>query len=281
MKTFVRMAMLCVAGASLFTACRKDEQATELGQEPKTVIEQMEKEAGKPFFKKDLVLKDSSGMNQIVLRVASEQQDVLENYLAVYDIKLIPVFKKNQQEDAPQSLKPIQSSGNAAELNSGSSVVTEVISKKLQEGATGYGLLVSVRNSAIAEMVKNGRIQNYQMFVQHTSDNWPTYLELFVYPRRYPQYPNDFFPNTVLMKVRVKDAWHTQWRDWYTLQNNWLEYHTTGDWGYAGISKETIGVDGPWRAQAEVQYNPVQPCPTCTRQPTTEVSPGYLVNFIR
>jgi len=152
MKTFVRMAALCVAGASLLTACQKEDKAVNLEKEPQTVIELMEKEEGKTFFKKDLVLKDASGQNEVVLRVASQSEEVLNNYLTIHNLTISPVFKLSTETVTGQQPKPDQTTGVESKKKPDALIVTEAISRKLQAGAIGYSLNVEVNNLKLLEV---------------------------------------------------------------------------------------------------------------------------------
>lgn len=279
MKSFVRMAMLlCVAASSLLTACRKEEQVTELGQEPKTAIEQMEKEAGKSFFKKDLVLRDASGQNEVLLRVASQSEEMLINYLAIHRLTITPIFKQSAGTVFTEQINPEQSKASEKITKPEATIVTEAISQKLEANAIGYSLGVEVDNSKLNDLSKKGRIMYLDLWAEHISEPWPTYLRLTVNPR------GRFIRNEIRMKITVKDAWYNFWRDWFTYSDNWLYYHSTEtDGQYMPSVPQTytdVNVDGPWKARAEIVYDMVPACSNCipsTDQPTV----GYVVTFIR
>lgn len=63
----------------------------------KSEIELKEIEFGKEFHKKDVLLKDSAGLNQIVLRYASPSKEILEDYLNTVTNELITITKVGQQ----------------------------------------------------------------------------------------------------------------------------------------------------------------------------------------
>ena len=220
-------------------------------KEPTSVIDQMEKERGVKFFKKDVVLKDANG-SEITMRFASENESSLDNYLLYNDVAIKLISSINDTDKSVQgqveNRNPIASSPVDPKL----SVITEVLSLNLRDNVLGYRLTVKPKQNVLAS---NGRTAvDYTSYAEHVSINWPAKISVTV--------DNAYNAiNSIQFAIDAKWKWYSGWENWF-------------GWGtaYSNVTSsktDIFNVDGPWRANAKVYYTPLL------------FKVGYSIEFLR
>lgn len=92
-----------------FFSCNRDDLQFSIKNESPVIEEQseialIEKEMGISFFKKDITLIDESGKNEVIVRIASKEEEVLREYLALYSLSISPVMRKTMKKVSPKRL---------------------------------------------------------------------------------------------------------------------------------------------------------------------------------
>ena len=261
---------ISLIGAACFSVimvgCSKQkgvEVAPTQQQEPTSVIDLMEKEEGVKYFKKDVVLRDASGKTEVVLRVASKDEDELSSYLKTYEFTVASVFEEGKNAD--KTAEKGKDSGSQSVAAGGMNVLTESISVKLEDKAIGYRLGVGLKKSAIAEIKRNGRVASYSSYAQHISEVWPELAKVTV--------QNEYSGgvNRIDIAIDQRWRWHYTWQPyygWQTLATQAIDDYRV--WFY--------GIDGPWKSRANVHYTPFY-CNICTDG--SIVGTGYIVEFLQ
>ena len=267
LRHLVLPSLLIAAGSGIFVSCQKSESGSvHPGKEegPLTEIASIEKETGKKLFSTDLVLKDSSGLNEVVLRVASSSKVLLDQYLSTYNLSIRPLSGEQKSREKAEALRtPVQSdqsrqfSSTESKLNV---IVTEPVSVHLQDKVAGYALKVNVKPAVLAELAKGGRVAADTIETHHVSNNWPSSFSLTTTTR----YEGMYKRNGVRMARENKDKWYTSWyrvfyespsgsgiiREWETFSVDPQPLDSPG------IAAWNFYVDGPYRVKAKVRYVP-------------------------
>lgn len=225
-----------------------------VGEESMSVIEQIEKEEGVKFFKKDVTLTDESGKNKIVMRFATLKEDALNAYLATAHYEIIPRFVASESKNTnPQITASLPERRNEEYLSlERERIVTEVISKSFENGVIGFAIRVTKKST------KNARPSyTYNYSETHTCDtNWPEELKITVFANA------GCNESRVLFGIDYKNNWAS---GWYSLDNKpWDNYSVGADYGiYNWMPCEhpnhnghfTKNVDGPYRVRFNMQHN--------------------------
>ena len=260
MKKFFILLIGAACFCVIVVSCNKQngvEVAPTQEKEPISVIDLMEKEEGIKYFKKDVVLRDASGKNKIVMRFAAVDEDALNYYLSVREHTVIPNPKtskglgKTKVDFTDNQIQNIDSEIGASKIR----VVSEVSSSQLDNGVVRYGIKVTTKNFS------NTRLsQNYNFWETHICPtNWPETLTMTVYGTNDQCYP----------KLTWGLDYRTNWTaTWYSLNNKpWDNYLLTGyppnffipctNTGGGNQSTSTFvqDVDGPWRVRFNAQWN--------------------------
>jgi hypothetical protein len=233
-------------------------------------IDQMEKEEGVTFFKKDVWIKDEAGKNQVLMRFASKNQSALNAYLLDYNYTIEPIIGVVKDETEKIVNSGTQVSGNPQNVQNNAilannAIVTEVISRKLSANVSSFSTIVSFKKERLIEP-KNGRIAaySYNRWVTHlTTTNWPAWatVTLVRYSRTYDQC------STLEFGVDQKNCVLCQW---YSLDSKpWDKYkietcniYTTfagqisqsGPMAYSSSATQQATMSGsPYRARVNVQ----------------------------
>jgi hypothetical protein len=222
-------------------------------------IDQMEKEEGVTFFKKDVLLKSKDGKSEVLMRFASKSQAALNAYLLDYNYTIKSMYDSDKSIRPTSEVKLTDNSSNTTpSVGSDFSVITEPISKKLAKNAIGYRLSVNLKEEAMAKL-KNSRVASTSTNV-HVSGVWPEETKISLLSGQ----------NSVEYVIDKKQYWYYSWTlmfGWFTLsganaqRSHWLD----GNQAY-GLS--------PWKVRVVVAYTPIPACGVCT----TDVR-GYEVEF--
>ena len=207
-------------------------------KEPTSVIDQMEKERGVKFFKKDVVLKDANG-SEITMRYASEKQEHLDIYLKMHDMTLNSSFKDiTPPAPEPQNIVAPKANSNTVgpDLEGAIHVMSEQISAKMAEGIKSHSL-----NTSASKKMQNAKV----------ALNAPFYLEDYS-----PVYRPDGYKITVWWDkcwLLVDFRPHVTSFFWFNA-TSWLELI-----GYTERRVE-LGVmpafpNGCWVARAKLHYD--------------------------
>ncbi len=229
MKKLMYFATSLVMFSLFMISCNKQEQ--DLPFQPQNIksnndegedfsnIEQIEKETGKVFFKKDVTIKDESGKNEIVIRFAAADRETLEGYLSTNAYSIKPIGKLGNSE-APRPLVKKTSTENTKPVVSNEiSIFTEMISQKLATDIRG--LIINVKKNE--RELKNAR-PNYNYTATHLSSAWPELLHV------------TSFNNDVQYDIRYKDC---NWCGWYIPSGGGGIIH------YPWEGEKLWGIDGP------------------------------------
>ena len=252
---------ISLIGAACFSVivvgCSKQkgvEVAPTQQQEPTSVIDLMEKEEGVKYFKKDVVLRDASGKNKIVMRFAAVDEDALNYYLSVREHTVIPnPEKSNDLEKIKADFSDNRIQNTDSEIGASNiRVISEVSSSQLDKGVVRYGIRVSSKN------VSNTRLsQNYSFWeTRICPTNWPETLTMAVFGS-----DDQCFPK-LAWGLDYKSNWTS---NWVSVNNKpWDNYLLTG---YppnfyipcTGTNQSTSrfiqNVDGLWRVRFNAQWN--------------------------
>lgn len=200
-----------------------------------TEIELMEK-SGINLFKTELTVTDEPGENKILLRIASRSEEVLNNYLKIYQFSISPVKGKlyNKRESSPYATdEPGDKGYNDIDM---SAVITEVAREHLRPDVTGFILNAKVVDKAFA----NGRsmANGYPNRAYHESGNWPETFKIFGY-------------QTIRYEFDGKSRWYSGWSS-----RTFCEYYDPSDCRgfWEQPSENWINVDGPYRVRAVVDF---------------------------
>ncbi|MDF7816494.1 hypothetical protein P1X15_02770 [Runella sp. MFBS21] len=208
-------------------------------EEPLSVIDQMEKEEGIKFFKRDVTLTDENTGLKVFLRFASFDEEMLEQHLANHDFKIKTVFKEFPSKHSPSI--PIKQKSSNHDI---STIITEVLKKELPKGATGYSLSVTSKplNGLNA---KNAKI-NYSREWELISDTWPEELVISVVSGQTISYALD-------KKMKWYSSWTTFYESggWYPLQGPATDTHWLDGPEAYGLS--------PWKVRIKVAYDSMSP----------------------
>ncbi|WP_428667522.1 hypothetical protein [Runella sp.] len=260
MKKIVLSTMGAILLTALMISCNQPKETevspttAKRGEEPLSVIDQMEKEEGVKFFKKDVTITDESGKNKVVMRFATLKEDALSAYLATHHYEIIPRFKASKAESTiSQITNPLDEKKNKEFLNvERERIVTEVISKQLEKDVIGYAVKVTIGS------IKNAKtLYNYAYSETHTTpDNWPEELIITVFGKV------GCAESHVLYGIDYKNNWASSW---YSLDGKpWDNYWVGADYGiYNWLPCEhpnhngtrTHNVDGPYRVRFNIQHD--------------------------
>ena len=197
-------------------------------------IDLMEKQEGVTFFKKDVWIKDETGKDQVLMRFASVNKDLLDTYLEENHYTLLPISGTISNQHSID-VKPTNNSTNLSTIKQ--MVITEVVGIKSPSAIKEYVIHVE-RKSDNTKNKKNGRVSiTYSSFTIHVSMNWPTYCRVYA-------------TQPIRHSMRVKDRWMNSW----SAPSALLEHSSTNTY-YEYKYKIDEWWDGPWRARLEVDYN--------------------------
>lgn len=224
------------------------------GEEPTSVIDQMEKEEGVKFFKRDVTLIDESGKNTVVMRFATLKKDALDAYLASHEYEIVPRHNVSKSISGNFSSNTLLNKKEYEEYpNLGRErIITEILSQSLENKVINYSIRVKVKS------LNNARTTStYAYSETHTTPkNWPEELIITVFGL-----PSCGFTD-VLYGIDYKNTWASSW---YSLDNKpWDNYKVVAPSDlYSGFpcnhplrnGVRSHNVDGPWRVRFNIQHN--------------------------
>jgi hypothetical protein len=230
-------------------------------------IDQMEKEEGVTFFKKDVLLKSADGKSEVLMRFASRVKSDLETYLTMHEFKLSPIFTKattkapvaGESDNKDNNKLQVQPTNTGKAIN----IMSEQLSSKLEAGAIGYG--IDTRNVPIAER-PNMRI----------SAEADYYIEIYS-DRRPDRYKMEVYSEHVWLNMRYREGWANP--NWFNVYN-----------GYPNVWRQIFakkvysgnGWDGTWtmtkyEIDVAAAFNPYKVLTKVHYFQT--ISPNYTQNF--
>ncbi|QIP17144.1 hypothetical protein G8759_33160 [Spirosoma aureum] len=228
MKKTFKFLIFSLCLGTLVTSCDKqvdkDLKPTSSEKDFQSEVEQLEKQTGVKYFKKDVILRDNDNNNEVVMRFASTDESVLSNYLQNTNLTLEPVFAKSVQKTESVSSKL----GSTSKYESQAAISVEAISIKLQKGAIGY--ILAAKTNSLRKGDKNTRPAWLSQHFEMISPVWPESFSI-----------NIKTADAVQLGWDCKDRWYTGW------------YNCDG--GYrmlAGPSWFSQGVDGPYKVKVHV-----------------------------
>lgn len=216
--------------------CEKQENPVSLGDNSKSEIELMEKQSGQIFYKRDLVLKDASGQNEVTLRLAALSKDKLDLYLQRYEYSISPNLTARKTSISKGEILSQSSSIEKKEPE----LIVEALSVKLQTGASGYSLNVRMKPKVYKSLANARAPSDYTTQIEFVSGNWPTWCNLMVEARTYGEV------NQVELLLKQKNRWYEQ----FSTRSSGT-YNSGG-----GNAYYSINIDGPYRVSATVYHTP-------------------------
>ncbi len=226
---------------------------TKAGEEPMSVIDQMEKEEGVKFFKRDVTLIDESGKNKVVMRFATLKLDALNAYIASHHYEIIPRYRLKSKNTNSESTNPSNEKKNRESPNvERERIVTEVISTQLEKEVVSYAVKVTTRS------IKNAKtLYNYAFSETHTTPaNWPEELIITVHGK------SNCAESHVLYGIDYKNTWSSSWysldgKAWdnYFVNANYDEYNWLPCDHPLRYRVRTHNVDGPYRVRFNIQHD--------------------------
>lgn len=203
----------------------------------------LEEELQINLYKRDFILTDATGDNQVTLRVAAKEEDVLESYLSTVNFTMTPVFVNDYPID--QTLKkkldvPIEQNKN----ENFSGIITEFVNEQLKNDVIGVRLNVEVKENS-----ENARM-TYSYSTTHTSNNWPTLAKI------------ETFGTAIEINYNF-EAKNKALTSWYTGYLEVCKYNGNGGpdlsqcshgWNQTPNQENIFWVDGPYRTRAVVRY---------------------------
>ena len=244
---------ISLIGAACFTvivaSCNKQEGvevAPTQEKEPTSMIDLMEKEEGVKFFKRDVTLKDATGTTQVLMRFASKDEEVLLNYLLMYNFSVTPVFSDNVSNSSKEAITTTETKNELNIPNAHFSVMTESMRSVLPEKAVGYRLNVKPNAGIIESMKKKGlKVAQYGTLGEHISEVWPTWNDTRVDPLPISGFERT---NNIQFSMEHRWRWNSSWQPaagWTILSSN---PNSSRTWSF--------NVDGPWKVMARIYYDP-------------------------
>ncbi len=186
-KKILHLGVLSMLSISLLTNCQNnDKSVLEVQEEePKTEIEALEKEYGLTYFKKDLTLKDEKGLNEIKIRLGSQNKLALENYLSNHKISLVV---KDREEKLLESSNQSDTKKNVNQVEPAESekVIIEILSQKQENPNKLIGLNINISENYAKSLNKGGRVQAYLEYAELSSPEYPKYVNIHMRPEIVP-----------------------------------------------------------------------------------------------
>jgi len=216
---------------------------TKAGEEPTSVIDQMEKEEGVKFFKRDVTLIDKETSSKILVRFAAKNKDLLEQHLAGFDYSITTLLRNDVlSQKKPIALSSVfnenkTTSTSMPKLHSG--IMTEILGAKISDKVVGYALKVSPKEVK----ANNAKVLVQDEYWELTSMNWPERMDISV--------ENDYLgARSINVGLEKKDRWYDSWHS----MASWTQFSS-----YASSTRyyNDLDVDGPWRVMARVYYDPI------------------------
>ncbi|PSL18067.1 hypothetical protein [Dyadobacter jiangsuensis] len=262
MSNSTRVVVMSLAVAALAVGCSQPDvkstsnKTTPSSEQFESEIALLEKEAGKTYFKKDIVISDKDGKNQVTIQFASEDQTVLNNYLDEVQYEVVPVYKGQSPQVPSQNTSP----SNSANTNHPSlatnkfPVFTEERSRNLQAGVVGFFLSVKSKSQAGSKVLAR---EGYAYTSNHISgEDWSEKLHFI----RNHNGPN----NNIHYFLKCKDG--GLFASWYTpptlhnilngpggqLPNDFFLTYPGGV--FPGVDV-VYDIDGPKKHQLVVDHN--------------------------
>lgn len=148
----------------------------------RSMIEELEIQ-GIKLFKRDIIVKDKSGMNEIILQFAAESEEVLDHYMGRLDVGLSVFKTKVKRSDLQlddQELQETSSSEFSRDYNSKDMIVyQQILSKKFENEIEHFSLSYSFRKSS-ARTTDGWSLSHWQESNVH--DNWMKVTIIPMYP---------------------------------------------------------------------------------------------------
>lgn len=249
MKKYFRN-LVTILGFALFVFSCNSEQELPVSlqeeNEPENISEiaLLEEELGITLFKRDFILTDESNDNQVILRVAGVEEDILESYLNSVTFSMNPVYLNDYPFLVRESKEEFVLPEERQTDQDFSGIITEFVSQTLKDDVIGIRLNVAVR-----EGNENSRI-NYNFTATHTSDVWPYLATVQTYA------------NSLEIKYHfdAKERWY---KSWYTGYLETCKYNGNAApdlsqcshwWTQPANSSNTFWVDGPYKSRVNVSY---------------------------
>ncbi len=206
------------------------------GEEPLSVIDQMEKEEGVKFFKKDVTFIDEKSGNKVVIRFAAQNNDLLEQHLEGFNYAVIPLFRNEfSTVKEPVALSSTfineKKRSDMPKLHSG--IITEILNADLSGQIVGYSIKVSPKEIR----AKNGKLLVQDIYWENVSMNWPERMDISV--------ENDNGVRSINVGLEKKDRWYDSWHP----MASWTQFYSEAN---SIKYYNDLNVDGPWRVMARV-----------------------------
>lgn len=203
----------------------------------------LEKELGITLSKRDFILTDETGDNQVTLRVAAKEKEELENYLNSVNLSMEPVFAheysyiRTGKNNTDSKVEEVDKSSSGF-----SGIITEFVDEKFGDDVIGVRLNVEIKAQS-----NNSRI-NYALYTEHTSGNWPYLAKIKTFTTYEP----------IGYRLETKSRWYKSWNFAsmckYNGTNGLDPNQCQSFWEQYANNENTFWVDGPYRVKIPVSY---------------------------
>jgi hypothetical protein len=220
-----------IASISIFSlfifSCQKDNSSVEdtsilnnIETEDR-IIANAEKEVGK-LEKKDFTFNDEQTGSSFVLRIAAQSKNEIEDYINENEIKFFGVSEQlsNEYYKAHPNKSSVQNTSNPDEGKSNYSggIITELISKKLGKGITGFGMTISpkISNEQSKKSLKSAKVQGYCW--KEPPFAWAEEMQITPI--------NESYPGGFLFALQSRGCcwfWSGSGSEWHMLTNGQLQ----------------------------------------------------------
>ena len=216
-------------------------------KEPTSVIDQMEKERGVKFFKKDVWFNDVPSGSEILMRFASSDESVLNYYLDNFEYDVKPTFANENVGDVKPHPEIVVADNTQGKSNNHitEGMITEPLTLNLKNGAVGYH--ISVRGKKVTS--SKGKIAYQDSFWQHVSHTKPNTWSLRVFNGS-PAFNNGI--NTINVGLEYRHHWYSSWRPFYPWQQYSSYTNTHRDFGPYGAGAGEFN-----KVIARVYFDPI------------------------
>jgi hypothetical protein len=213
------------------------------GEESLSVIDQMEKEEGVTFFKRDILFKDAKSGSEILMRFASKKRDEFEYYMTNFDYTVEPVFAGKEEELVAMPIELKNRGGQLfPDLSRSGGLITEPLRMILKDGAVGYHIYVKRKVESSSPKAK---IAYQDLFWQHVSDKNPKTWKVRVDH-------NSGVVNTVNVGLEYRYHWYSSWQYWWP----WTQYSSGSNFSITH-GPFTAGQGEFNKVIARVYYDPI------------------------
>lgn len=226
-----------------FFSCNREDLQPSIKNETTVIEEQseialIEKEIGISFFKKDITLIDESGKNEVVMRIASKEEEVLREYLELYNLSISPVYAKDYEKVEPSQTLSTESENDYQEELAQPNIdgiLSELISQKLDKDVIGVNIHVKLN------ILENGRVtgNGFPYDVTYYSGTWPEEFECTSY-------------GSIGYKLMGKSRWYSGWST-RTFCSMYYPNPCQSYWRESG-QHQRLWIDGPYKVRVTFDY---------------------------